>query len=258
MFSKEELQSGLNTKIFGRKLFVYDSIDSTNSCAKVLANGGIEEGAIVIADHQTEGRGRQGRSWQSEPGCNLLFSLIIRPSVNINSVGLLPFFAAAGVAIAIEMDSGILCECKWPNDVLLNGKKFCGILMESAFQNNMLDYAVVGIGLNVNQRSFKLNLEKKATSLSIEFKRELDRITIFQSIIKSLDSLYTEVRSGNFEIVLKEWKARASIFGKQIILIQAGEKIEGKASALMADGGLAIGTSSGQRVCYSGDIIITG
>jgi BirA family biotin operon repressor/biotin-[acetyl-CoA-carboxylase] ligase len=258
MFSKEELLSGLDTQVFGQKIYTYNSIDSTNSCAKVIANNGAKEGAIVIAEYQTEGRGRQGRTWQSEPGLNLLFSLVIRPSLEINSVGLLPFFAAAGVAIAVEGYLGIRCECKWPNDVLLNGKKFCGILMESSFQNNMLDYAVIGIGLNVNQKKFGPDIGKKATSLGVELKRDLDRKTIFQLVIRSLESIYADVRSGKFENVLKEWKARASIFGREIVLIQAGNKIEGKAVSLMEDGGLVILTSEGNKVFYSGDIDVTG
>jgi BirA family biotin operon repressor/biotin-[acetyl-CoA-carboxylase] ligase len=254
MHSKEELQSGLNTRIFGQKLYVYNSIDSTNACAKLLASIKFEEGAVVIAEYQTAGRGRQGRTWQSESGSNLLFSIIVRPALNINTVALLPFFAAAGVALAIETLVDIRCECKWPNDILLNGKKCCGILMESAFQHDMLDYAVVGIGLNVNQKEFNGDLRKKATSLSIECEKEFDRKTVFQQVMRSLESLYTEVRSGNFDTTLREWKTRAAIFGKQITLTQAGEKVQGCATTLTADGGLVLTTADGQRVYYTGDI----
>ena len=126
MFSKEELHSGLSTRIFGKKIFTYDSIDSTNACAKTLASTGAEEGTVVIAEYQTAGRGRLGRTWQAESGSNLLFSVIIRPTLEINKIGLLPFFAAAGVALALETVTGTRCECKWPNDVLLHGKKCCG------------------------------------------------------------------------------------------------------------------------------------
>ncbi len=258
MFTKEELQAGLGTNIFGQKIYTYNSIDSTNSCAKVIASTGAVEGAIVITEYQTEGRGRQGRTWQSESGLNLLFSLVIRPSLDVNNVGLLPFFAATGVANAVEDHLKIKCECKWPNDVLLNGKKFCGILMESSCQNNQLEYAVIGIGLNVNQKEFGPDLEKKATSLSIESNKELDRKAIFQHVVRSLESVYADVQSGNFANILKAWKDRASIFGKEITLTQTGTKTEGKALLLREDGGLAISTSEGEKVFYSGDITIIG
>jgi BirA family biotin operon repressor/biotin-[acetyl-CoA-carboxylase] ligase len=256
MLSKKELQSGLNTKIFGRKMYVYDSIDSTNACAKVLASIGMQEGTVVISDYQTDGKGRQGRTWQSEPGSNLLISIIVRPSLNINTSHLLPFFAAAGVALAVEALTGIHCECKWPNDILINGKKCCGILMESTFQQDALDYAIIGIGLNVNQNIFPENLQRTATSLKLECKKEFERKTVFQEIMRKIELLYKNVSSGNFEITLKEWKTRATIFGKQIILTQNGESIRGRATALTADGGLLLSTEKEQKIYYTGDITL--
>ena len=257
MYSKEELQSGLHTRIFGKKIFTYDSIDSTNACAKTLASTGAEEGTVVIAEYQTAGRGRLGRTWQAESGSNLLFSTIIRPKLKIDKVGLLPFFAAAGLALALETVTGARCECKWPNDMLLNGKKCCGILLESSFQHNVLDYAVMGIGVNVNQKVFGGDLKGRATSLGQECGREFDRRKIFQQIMKSLELLYTEAKIGNFEITLNEWKKRTTMFGKQVTLTQAGEHLHGRAIALSVDGGLVLATPDGQRVCYAGDVTFT-
>jgi BirA family biotin operon repressor/biotin-[acetyl-CoA-carboxylase] ligase len=254
MYSKEELQNGLKTQTFGKKIFTYDSIDSTNACAKTLASTGVEEGTVVIAEYQTVGRGRLGRTWQAESGSNLLFSTIIRPTLEINKVGLLPFYAAAGVALALETVTGRRCECKWPNDILLNGKKCCGILLESSFQHNVLDYAVIGIGVNVNQKVFGADLENRATSLIQEFGREFDRRDIFHRVMTSLELLYSRVKIGNFEKTLTEWKARTTMFGKQVTLIQAGEYLHGRAITLSDDGGLVLATPDGQRVCYAGDV----
>jgi BirA family biotin operon repressor/biotin-[acetyl-CoA-carboxylase] ligase len=254
MYSKEELQSGLRTHIFGNKIFTYDSIDSTNACAKTLASTGAEEGTVVIAEYQTAGRGRLGRTWQAESGSSLLFSTIIRPTVEINKVGLLPFFAAAGVALALETITGARYECKWPNDVLLNRKKCCGILLESSFQHNVLDYAVIGIGVNVNQKVFGGDLKGRATSLIQECGREFDRRDVFQQIMKSLELLYMEVKTGKFQVTLDEWKTRTTMFGKQVTLTQAGELLHGRAISLSADGGLVLATPEGQRVCYAGDV----
>ncbi len=257
MYSKEELQNGLNTFIFGKKIFTYDSIDSTNTCAKTLASTGAEEGTVIIAEYQTAGRGRLGRIWQSEPGNNVLFSVIIRPKLEINKIGLLPFFAAVGAAQALETVTGTRFECKWPNDILLNGKKCCGILLESSFQHNVLDYAVIGIGVNVNQKTFDGDLINRATSLSQEFGREFDRREVFHHIMKSLELLYSEVKNGNFMSTLNEWKSRTTIFGNQVAINQAGERLHGRAIALSADGGLVIETPEGRKICYAGDVVFT-
>jgi BirA family biotin operon repressor/biotin-[acetyl-CoA-carboxylase] ligase len=256
MYSEEELQRGLSTKIFGRKLFVYDSIDSTNACAKILANKGAEEGTVVIADHQTAGRGRFGKTWHAESGSSVLFSVIVRPTFGMDKIGLLPFFAAAGIALAVETITGLQCECKWPNDVLLNKRKCCGILMESNLQKNKLDYVIIGIGLNVNQKNFFTDLEGKATSLRNECGREIDRRNVFCQIMSSLESLYKHVSRGDFNNVLMEWKARATLLGKRIMLTQAEAVIEGMAINLAPDGGLVVETKTGRHVFYAGEVTL--
>jgi len=256
MYSEEELKRGLTTKVFGRKLFIYDSIDSTNTYAKTFANKGAEEGTVIIADHQTAGRGRFGRTWFAESGSSLLFSIIARPTFSTDKIGLLPFFAAVGVANTVETVTGMQCECKWPNDILLNKKKCGGILMESTSQRNKLDYAILGIGLNVNQKRFSGDLEGKATSLSNECGIEFNRKKVFCQIMSSLESHYTDVSKGDFNTVLMEWDARATILGKRITLTQAADVIEGIAITLAADGGLVVETETGQRVFHAGDVTI--
>jgi BirA family biotin operon repressor/biotin-[acetyl-CoA-carboxylase] ligase len=146
------------------------------------------------------------------------------------------------------------CECKWPNDILINGKKCCGILVESTSQQNKLDYAIIGIGLNVNQKNFYGELENKATSLCKESGVEFDRRNLFYQILLWLESLHTNVRKGDFNNILLEWKARSKIFGKRITLTQNADVINGIAVALADDGGLIVETESGRRVCYAGDV----
>jgi BirA family transcriptional regulator, biotin operon repressor / biotin---[acetyl-CoA-carboxylase] ligase len=256
MYLKDKLQGGLNTHTFGRKLFVFDSLDSTNACAKTLAGTGAEEGTVVISEYQTAGRGRLGRSWESESGSNLLFSFIVRPSFDKSKVGLLPFFAATGIALAVETATGVPCECKWPNDVLMNGKKCCGILIESAFQNEMVDYVIMGVGLNVNQTSYGEDLDIKATSLKKECNKDFDRRDVFQQIMASLEFLYPDVKAGDFGKVLKEWKVRATMIGKEITLTQASEEIHGRVVALADDGGLLLSTPDGEHTYYAGDVTV--
>jgi BirA family transcriptional regulator, biotin operon repressor / biotin---[acetyl-CoA-carboxylase] ligase len=256
MIPKEEFEKGLNTRILGQKLFVYDTVNSTNTWAKKIAAIGAKEGTVVVADYQMAGHGRLGRTWVSEAGSNLLFSIIVRPRLDSSKAGLLPFFAAVGTAFAVEGITGLHCECKWPNDVLLNGKKCCGILLESGFKHNELDYAVIGIGLNVNQRYFGEDLYSKATSLCIGSGKEFDRKIVFQRVLISLESLYTDVKKGYFDITLREWNSRTAMFGKQITLNQAGQTVTGRAISLTDDGGLMLETREGVRTFYAGDVTV--
>jgi BirA family biotin operon repressor/biotin-[acetyl-CoA-carboxylase] ligase len=122
MFSQNDLQQGLLTHSFGKQLYIFDSLDSTNDYAKILASQGMAEGCVVITDHQNAGRGRMQRAWFDEPSSNLLLSLLIRPKIDAKQFNLLPFFAAISVALTIEQITGLSSSCKWPNDVLINGK----------------------------------------------------------------------------------------------------------------------------------------
>jgi BirA family biotin operon repressor/biotin-[acetyl-CoA-carboxylase] ligase len=256
MYSKQELLDGLRTRIIGRRLFVFDEIDSTNLCAKALADTGMEDGTVVIADHQNAGRGRLGRAWLADPASNLLFSIILRPRIAQTHIGLLPLFAAAGVALAIEDSAGKNVECKWPNDLLLGGRKICGILLESLIAEESLDYAVVGIGLNVNQKAFNNELRYRATSLLNETGRVHDRRRIFQRALESLDTLYGSVRKDDFSSVLKDWNARAHMFGQSVTLTQGDQAFTGIARQIADDGGLVLETPAGKRTFYAGDVTL--
>ncbi len=255
MFSKKKLQKKLGTRVIGRKLFVFDSIDSTNACARTLAEAGTEEGSIVIAEFQTSGRGRQGRTWQAEPNQNLLFSVLLRPQLQQESAGLMTFFAAVSVARAIEKAAGCRIECKWPNDLLLNGKKICGILLENSLEKGSMAYSVVGVGLNVNQKEFAGDL-KRATSLFRELGITLQRDDLFQELVRQMDDLYPHVRNNEFDKILSEWNARCNMFGKEVTVAQHNKNISGTAIALETDGGLRIETPSGPQTVYAGDVTV--
>lgn len=253
MYSKEELQEGLKTSVFGRKLFVFDEIDSTNACAKALAEAGTEEGATVIADYQAEGRGRMGRTWQSPSGTNLLFSSILRPGLLKEKSNLLTFFACVAVARAVESTAQEPLECKWPNDLYLNGKKLSGILLENSFNQSDLEYSVVGVGINVNQTAFDDQIAPLATSLSRELKHDVDRKKLFCSVLTQLEELYPSVKNSDFSAILKEWNCRCSMFGRQITVRGGKHEISGTALRLADDGGLMLETTDGVKTVYAGD-----
>lgn len=254
MLTKEQLRAGLTTDVIGKKLFVFETIDSTNSCAKVLAEVNMEEGTVVLAEYQTEGRGRLGRSWLSEPAQNLLFSIILKPPLHRSLAGLLPFFAAVGVAHGIERTLSLPVECKWPNDLLINGKKCCGILLESSFTTETLRYAILGIGINVNQNTFEPSLGATATSLRCETHKQIDRVLLFQHIVRELDSRYAAISKGDFTTILEEWKKRTTFFGTEVTVVHHNVTYSGIAERINEQGGLVVRTARGVKTFYAGDV----
>jgi BirA family biotin operon repressor/biotin-[acetyl-CoA-carboxylase] ligase len=256
MFTRDDIIVGLNTTVIGRKLFVFDSLDSTNTCAKTLADAGLEEGTVVLADYQTAGRGRQGRSWLSEPAMNILLSIILRPSISKEQASLLTFYAAVSVARVLECMNVGKVECKWPNDVLLNGKKCCGILLENSFQQDRLIYSVVGIGLNVNQTQFDNGISTRATSVARESGSTFDRKDIIQILLKETDRLLPSLADGRINTIVDEWKDWCTMFGKSVTLTQGEETISGTALGIEADGRLVLSTLSGQSTYFAGDVTI--
>ncbi len=256
MISKESVLKGLKTKVVGKKLFVFESIDSTNTCVKTLAEVGNPEGTVVVADFQTAGRGRLGRSWISEPGANLLFSVLLRPSIRKEAAGQLTFYSAVFIARALERVTQHPMECKWPNDVLLKGKKCCGILLENSIQQDRIDFSVVGIGINVNQASFPEDVRDRATSLFLEFEHNFDRAALLQVMLQEADTLLPCVHRGELVQIMDEWNSRCRMFGKPVTLVHGDERVTGTAQGLDPEGGLIIKTPTGDVTYYAGDVTI--
>jgi BirA family transcriptional regulator, biotin operon repressor / biotin---[acetyl-CoA-carboxylase] ligase len=256
MISKDNVLKGLRTQVIGKKLFVFESIDSTNTCVKTLAEVGNPEGTVVVADFQTAGRGRLGRSWVSEPGANLLFSLLLRPPINKEAAGQLTFYSAVFIARALERVAKQPFECKWPNDVLLEGKKCCGILLENSIQRDKIEFSVVGIGINVNQSSFPEEMSSRATSLYKELGHTFDRTSLLQEMLREADTLLPCLHTGEMSKIMEEWNSRCTMFGKPVTLAHGEERISGTAVGLDADGGLIIKTQRGQATYYAGDVTL--
>jgi len=256
VISKATILRGLKTNVVGKKLFVFEEIDSTNACAKTLAETGTPEGTVVVADFQTAGRGRLGRRWISEPGANLLFSLVLRPTLKKESAGILTFFSAVFIARALENVTHRDIECKWPNDILLNGRKCCGILLENSFVQGKVDFSVIGIGINVNQVSFQDDLSDRATSLFKELGHEFNRAKVFQELLRGADTLLPSLEKGETRAIMDDWDSRCRMFGKPVTILHGEERISGTALRLNAEGGLVIDTPTGESTFYAGDVTI--
>jgi BirA family biotin operon repressor/biotin-[acetyl-CoA-carboxylase] ligase len=262
MISSDEIQRGLKTELLGKRIDTFEIIDSTNTAAKKLAERGAPEGTVVIAEYQTDGRGRFHRKWHGEPEKNLLLSLILRPH-DKRIAPLVTYLTALSAADAVQGITGITVECKWPNDLLINDRKFCGILLESSWkavpcdplrQESMADFLVIGVGMNVNQEKFPTDLCQTATSLKIECGREFDRASLIRDFFERLERGYLQSEKSGFEGILRKWKMKCRTFGKEISVEQSGKILKGKAIDLSADGALLIEDHDRLTRVFAGDV----
>jgi len=213
-----KIQENLQTKKLGRKMLFLHEVGSTNDLAKEMADYGASEGTIVIAETQTAGRGRLGRKWFSPRG-GIYFSAILRPKVSVKeSVGLV-FVAGLAVAEVLHEKYGLHVETKWPNDVLVNNRKVCGILSEMKTKGGKVNYAVIGVGVNANvnvKKEFPEELKTVVTSLENELGKKVRLEELLKLLLEKLDSLYEKFLKEGFTRVLKEWKKYADFLGKTV------------------------------------------
>ncbi len=228
VFSSEQLMQRLASNLhIGKSVFCYESVGSTNDVAHRFAKDGARSGTIILAEFQTAGRGRNAKKWVGQKGENVIASVILRPTMPLENLSYLPLLTALSVAQAVEDVVGQRPEIKWPNDVLIRRKKIAGVLVETSAQAGVVDYVVVGIGLNVNQAQFPDDLAQQATSLFLETGVVYDQTTLFVSLMRFLDANYARLKSGNTESILSMWRAYCDMFGKHITFYQGDSKREG-------------------------------
>lgn len=251
---------GLNFGIgLNYDIYRFDRIDSTNGYLLGLGEKGFPEGTVAVADEQTAGRGRFGRRWEGEPLSSLLFSVLLRPEfLKRDEVFILTFAAAVAVAEALEKVADVKPELKWPNDVLLGGRKVCGILLESNFEGDTLKYLVLGAGLNVNQPDFPAELRDKATSLFLATHRKFDREELFSAILTQFSLVYETLKAGDFYSVMKRWRERSRMFGEKIELRVGESVIRGILEQVSDEGTLLVRTPEGTRKFTAGEISLSG
>jgi BirA family biotin operon repressor/biotin-[acetyl-CoA-carboxylase] ligase len=256
MINSIDIRKGLRCKRFGITVYSFESIDSTNTCARSLADCDSPEGTLVIAEVQTAGKGRLGRTWIADPGQNLTFSLILRPGCSPAQINLLPLGIAVAVAEGVHATTGLKPFCKWPNDLMLGGKKCAGILMESALGGNGVEYVILGVGINVNQRVFSPGLQNRATSLALQTGNEVDRLAVLRAVLESLEQNYEMYSVSGFDKILPAWLERAPMIGAQITADMQGTIITGTVTGVSSEGGLQLHTDAGDHTLFAGDITI--
>jgi BirA family biotin operon repressor/biotin-[acetyl-CoA-carboxylase] ligase len=251
--AQEGLREGWRCEIAGREIYCLVETSSTNHVALNLGRQGALEGTLVVADAQSAGRGRLGRAWLAPPGTSLLFSIIFRPPP-----GRPPFqtimAVALGVARGIAAETGLVASLKWPNDVLLNGRKAGGLLAESEAQGALPEFMVVGVGLNVNFLARSVpGIPAEATSLLEASEREVDRCALLRRILQAVDEEYVQFRRGVSPYA--RWVEALATVGKEVVVELGRDQIRGRAERADESGALWVHEASGtQRRILAGDV----
>ena len=257
--SENELLSIRNTKWAGCEIYYRDVIDSTNTLAKQLAEEGHPNGTLVVAGKQEAGRGRRGRNWESEKGTTISMTLVLKPQVNPNRASVITLVSALAVTKAIEKVTGHEAGIKWPNDIVMDGKKVCGILTEMSAQFDYVNHIVVGIGINVHNESFPEEIADMATSLFLVTGKHFNRAELIEAILEAFEKYYeiylqTEDLSG----MLKEYNANLVNLNQKVRVLDPREPFEGTARGITAKGELIVETWESRKLVSSGEVSVRG
>lgn len=252
-----KIKNNLNTRLIGQgSIVVYDETDSTNKQAFNLASQGMAEGSIIIAENQSSGKGRLGRHWVTFPGQGIYFSMILRPPISPSKASGLTIVAAVALSFTLDEFKITNHEIKWPNDILINGRKASGILSEMKASPDSIDFIILGIGINLNVSSESWPDEIKDIAVSIKDASgaEIDRCSFLQALLYNFEKYYFMFLDGNFSEIIDIWKNRSGIINKKIRATLIDESFTGTVTSINKEGFLVVATESGERLINSGDI----
>lgn len=256
----QEIHDGLKTSVLGKwDIHRYVSTDSTNNRAKELAAHGAAEGVLVIAEEQAHGRGRLDRPWFSPGGENIYASFILRPSLPPSAASQMVLLTAVAAAEALMETTGLRAILKWPNDILVDGRKIAGILVEMSVEMDAVDYMIVGLGINVNSPAerFPRNSRNKITSVLMETGKPFSRVHLLTRFLELFEERYIALATAGFEPVITRWKTLTDIMGKEATVRTLSGSYTGVITDMDQDGFLIIRDDSGAATrLFSGDITI--
>lgn len=257
--SASEIRRGIQTKIIGKEILVFDEVDSTNDIAMEMGAKGAEDGLVVVAESQSHGKGRLGRTWISPKGVNLYVSILLRPGFSPHQASALTMMASVATATAIIRTTGLDVEIKWPNDILVGRKKVSGILTEMNAEEERIHYVVIGVGVNVNMKEedFPDNLRMPAASLMECKGGRVDRSDLLCALLESMDSNFEALKNEGVMSIIPKWRKLCGTLNKKIKIVLPGDVITGVAEDVTQEGGLVITIEEGlTRVIYAGDVTL--
>ena len=256
----EEVGSRLRTVRMGREIRYFSRIDSTNQYAKRIAEEGAPDGTLVIADEQTAGKGRSGRTWVTPPAEAIAFTLLLRPKLSPGRISMVTLVMGLAVAKAVNRLYHISAGIKWPNDIVTRGRKLCGILTEMSAEVERVHYIVIGVGINANLTSFPEELRDIATSLKLELGHEVNRAELVAEVMAQFERLYEQFETaGSMENILQEYNNLCLNSGRSVRVLDPEGEYTGLSHGINALGELLVETQDGEiRKVYAGEVSVRG
>ncbi|MEG2733004.1 MAG: biotin--[acetyl-CoA-carboxylase] ligase [Clostridium sp.] len=260
ILSKAELESSINSSWAGKQIQYFDEINSTNTEAKKAAEEGALHGTLVVADCQNQGKGRRGKEWSSPPGTGIWMSLILRPALSPMSASMLTLVAALAVADGIEKTVNIKTGIKWPNDIVCDGKKICGILTEMSTELEWINYVVTGIGINVNTKSFPEEIRDVASSLYLMTGEPISRSRLIGAIMEAYERYYDIfITTCDMSKLIEEYNSRLVNLDNPVKVLQPGHEYTGHSLGINKEGELLVKTDDGEiHQVISGEVSVRG
>ncbi len=255
-----ELKSIWKPKWVGCEILYFDSIDSTNTKAQELAEKGYPSGTLVVADKQVAGKGRRGRNWESPSGCGIFMTLMLKPDINPNNASMLTLVSALAVAKALADITGKDAKIKWPNDIVIDGRKVCGILTEMSAQFDYINNIVIGIGINVNNSSFPEEISATASSLRLlSGGKKYRRAEIIEKIMEYFEKYYSIfLETEDLSALVNEYDAMLVNMKRQVKVLDPKEPFEGTAMGITKTGELIVDTWESRKLVSSGEVSVRG
>ncbi len=253
-----EIKWKLRTRILGKEILSYKKVDSTNAIAYAFAEKGLKEGSVILAEEQEKGKGRHGRTWLSPSESGIYLSVILRPQITPNEISKITLLAAVAAARAIRETADLQAMIKWPNHILVNHKKVCGILTEMKAEQDRVDFIVIGIGINVNTQMKQL--PKGASSLREELPdsrtdEQVSRVDLTRKLIEKLEEDYFLLKKDGFQPIMDEWKRLSDMIGSRVKVVLQNRTFEGLVHDIDPDGALVVRRDAGTlEKVSSGDI----
>lgn len=260
VLTEAELKSRIHDGFGSSFLEYHEEVDSTNNRAKKLAEEGTPEGTLVVAESQTTGKGRRGNTWVSPRGTGIWMSLVLRPGIAPSCASMLTLVAALAVAKGIEEVSGLDTKIKWPNDIVVNGKKVCGILTEMSAELEKIHYVVIGIGINANMTEFPQEIRNKATSIYQQSGKQVNRSQVIAAVMKAMETYYeTFLKTTDLSLLLQEYEGKLANKNREVVVLSPTGDYNGISLGIDKTGGLLVQLKDGTVTqVVSGEVSVRG